>query len=174
MPRPGSSPIALVALVAIACLSSLASCSSSFHAKACKTDDDCGSGLVCGLRSGQSACVAGADEPIRIGMSAPLTGPSQELGTEMKKGIMLAFDAQNAAGGIRGRKIELEFRDDQYQPQSAESAARDLLDVVPSSSTPARCPSTTAAVVSGDQPVADGGFSNSYVWSEGTAIQLFE
>ncbi|MDB4937048.1 MAG: putative leucine/isoleucine/valine-binding protein precursor [Labilithrix sp.] len=88
-------------------------------------------------------------------MSAPLTGPSQELGTEMKKGITLAFDAQNAAGGIRGRKIELEFRDDQYQPASAETAARDLLDVV-SPAAPARCPSTTSAVVAGDAPVANG------------------
>lgn len=156
MPRPGSSPIALAALAVLTSLSSMVSCSSSFHAKACKTDDECGAGFVCGQRSSQSACVASADEPLRIGMSAPLTGPSQELGTEMKKGIMLAFDAQNAAGGIRGRKIELEFRDDQYQPQSAENATRDLLDVVASTGAPARCPSTTTPVVSGDQPVSEG------------------
>ena len=156
MLRPGSSPIALAALAVLASLSSLVSCSSSFHAKACKSDDECGAGYVCGQRSSQAACVASADEPLRIGMSAPLTGPSQELGTEMKKGIMLAFDAQNAAGGIRGRKVELEFRDDQYQPQSAESATRDLLDVVASTGAPARCPSTTTSVVSGDQPVSAG------------------
>jgi ABC-type branched-subunit amino acid transport system substrate-binding protein len=89
-------------------------------------------------------------------MSAPLTGPSQELGTEMKKGITLAFDAQNAAGGVRGRQISLDFRDDQYQPQSAEVAARDLLDVITPASAPARCPTTTSAVVAGDQPVATG------------------
>jgi len=147
----------LAALLALAAsFSCLASCSSSFHAKACTTDDECGAGLVCGQRSGQSACVASRDEPLRIGMSAPVSGPSQELGTEMRKGILLAFDRQNAAGGIRGRRIELEFRDDQYQPQSAEMAARDLLDVVASSDEPARCPSTTSPVVSGDQPVADG------------------
>jgi hypothetical protein len=138
-------------------MSSVVSCSSTFSAKACRTDDDCGGGgLVCGERSAKATCVHGSEEPLRIGMSAPVTGPSQELGTEMKKGIMLAFEAQNAAGGIRGRKIELEFRDDQYQPQSAESAARDLLDVVASSTAPARCPSTTASLVSGDLPVAEG------------------
>jgi ABC-type branched-subunit amino acid transport system substrate-binding protein len=130
------------------------SCSPSFHAKACKTDNDCGASLVCGQRDGTPACVSGAEDPIRIGMSAPVTGPSQELGTEMKKGITLAFDAQNAAGGIRGRKIELDFRDDQYQPASAETAARDLLDVVAPVSSPARCPTTTEAVVAGDSPVS--------------------
>lgn len=156
MPRLGSSPIATASLVVLAGLTSLASCSSSFRAKACRADDECGAGLVCAQRGGQSTCIASSDEPLRIGMSAPLSGPSQELGTEMKKGMMLAFDAQNAEGGIRGRKIALEFRDDQYQPQSAESAARDLLDVSASAGAPARCPTTTASVVTGDEPVGDG------------------
>lgn len=151
-----SSSFAFASVALLASLASVASCSPSFHAKSCKTDDECGSSLVCGQRSGQPACVAGSDDPIRIGMSAPLTGPSQELGTEMKKGISLAFEGQNAAGGIRGRAIELEFRDDQYQPQSAEAAARDLLDVVTPSSAPARCPTTTSSVIAGDPPVGTG------------------
>ena len=154
MLRPSPSVPVLAALVAS--LASLASCSPTFHAKACKSDDDCGGGLVCGQRADQAACVAGADDPLRIGMSAPLTGPSQELGTEMKKGISLAFDAQNAAGGIRGRKIELDFRDDQYQPATAETAARDLLDVVAPAAMPARCPTTTQSVIAGDAPVGTG------------------
>lgn len=143
------------ALALVVALASLVACSPSFRAKTCKGDDECGSDLVCAQRSApsQSTCVAGTDDPIRIGMSAPLTGPSQELGTEMKKGITLAFAAQNALGGVRGRTIELDLRDDQYQPQSAENAARDLLDVARASS-PARCPSTTSAAVAGDQPVS--------------------
>ncbi len=149
-----SSPLALVAIAALSIIASLTSCSVTFHAKACKTDDDCGANLVCGQHTGQSACVSGAEDPLRIGMSAPVTGPSQELGTEMKKGITLAFDGQNAAGGIRGRQIQLDFRDDQYQPASAEIAARDLLDVIAPASSPARCPSTTESVVAGDAPVS--------------------
>src|SRR3954470_24576981 len=109
----------LACLISLGAGFSLTSCSSAFHAKACKSDDDCGgSGLVCSQRSTGPVCMAGADDPLRIGMSAPLTGPSQELGTEMKKATALAFEAQNAAGGVRGRRIELDFRDDQYQPQS--------------------------------------------------------
>jgi ABC-type branched-subunit amino acid transport system substrate-binding protein len=151
-----SSPLAFASIAVLACLSCLVSCSSSFHAKSCKTDGECGQGLVCGQRSGAAACVPGSEDPIRIGMSAPLTGPSQELGTEMKKGISLAFEGQNAAGGVRGRTIALEFRDDQYQPQSAESAARDLLDVLTPTSAPARCPTTTSSVIAGDAPVGTG------------------
>ena len=158
MSRPWLEATQLACLFCLAAVASLtSSCSASFHAKACKSDGECGNGLVCGQRSGAgSACVAGAEDPLRIGMSAPLTGPSQELGTEMKKGITLAFEAQNAAGGIRGRKIELDFRDDQYQPASAEIAARDLLDVAASTTAPARCPSTTSSVIAGDAPVGTG------------------
>lgn len=133
-------------------------CSPSFHAKPCSVDEDCGSGLVCAPVGKENACVAAHSASLRVGMSAPITGPSQDLGIEMRKGVMLAFDEQNAAGGIRGRKIELDFRDDQYQPGSAEAAARDLLDVAPAA-TPARCPTTTVPVVAGDQPVASGALS---------------
>jgi ABC-type branched-subunit amino acid transport system substrate-binding protein len=131
----------------------LSSCSATFHAKACNTDADCGADLVCAARSVGPVCVSAAEAPLRIGMSAPLTGPSQELGTEMKKGMALAFDAQNRDGGVRGRSIELDFRDDQYQPKGAEAAARELLDVVPEEATPARCPTTTSPVVVGDSAV---------------------
>ncbi len=143
--------------VIVTALAVIVSCSPNFHAKSCQSDSECGARLVCAERGEQAVCVASADDPVRIGMSAPLTGPSQELGTEMKKGITLAFDAQNAAGGIRGRKIVLDLRDDQYQPQSAENAARELLDVAALPSTAAaRCPSTTSSLVAGDSPVSTG------------------
>lgn len=122
-------------------------------------DDDCGGGLVCAAQGTEPpACVAAASAPLRIGMSAPVTGPSQDLGIEMRKGILLAFDAQNRAGGVRGRPIELDFRDDEYRPEDAEKAARDLLDVAPEAA-PAQCPTTTTPVVAGDQPVAQSALS---------------
>ena len=141
----------------VLCTVALPSCSASFHAKPCKVDNDCGSGLVCVEQANASpSCRGGADAPLRIGMSAPVSGPSQDLGIEMKKGVLLAFDAQNALGGIRGRKIQLDFRDDEYRPEGAEAAARDLLDVGVGGPQ-ARCPSTTTPAVAGQQPVATGG-----------------
>lgn len=133
----------------------LPSCSTTFNPKGCDTDDECGGGLVCERQQGEASCVPAASAPLRVGMSAPVTGPSQDLGIEMRKGILLAFDQQNRAGGVRGRPIELEFRDDEYRPTSAEAAARELLDVG-TSRLPAQCPSTTTSVVAGDQPVGQG------------------
>jgi branched-chain amino acid transport system substrate-binding protein len=71
----------------------------------------------------------------------------------MKFGIELAFNAQNALGGIRGRTVSLDFRDDQYDPTLAEEAARDLTAAV-TSSAPPRCPTTDDPSVSGPPPVS--------------------
>jgi branched-chain amino acid transport system substrate-binding protein len=143
----------LLRFLSMGALALASSCSSTFHAKACVTDDDCGAGIVCVEQGAQAVCKAASSAPLRIGMSAPVSGPSQDLGTEMRKGVLLAFDAQNAAGGIRGRNLELDFRDDQYLPASAEAAARDLLDVA-TTTAPARCPTTTTSPVAGTDPVS--------------------
>src|SRR5690349_24815543 len=122
------------------------SCSSVFTPQGCKADGDCPSGNLCVTATEGSFCASASEAPLRLGMSAPASGPSQELGIEMRKGILLAFDAQNDDGGVRGRKLVLEFRDDSYVPELAEAEARELLDVLPEPGTPARCPTTEAAV----------------------------
>ena len=111
-------------------------------------DTDCagGDGLVCEATKGY--CVAAADSPIRIGQSAPASGPSQDLGLEIRRGVQLAFDAQNLMGGIRGRPLVLDFLDDQYNPDLAERNARLLTDVQVGTAPP-RCPTTKTAPVAG-------------------------
>ena len=121
----------------------VAACSTQFDPKQCSVDSECGTGGVCELRTGVPVCVAAEDAAILIGQSAPVSGTNQALGTGMKLGIELAFAEQNAAGGIRGRQLELVFRDDAYQPQLAEQAARTLVDAQVSQSDQPRCPSTT-------------------------------
>ncbi|HEX5059181.1 MAG TPA: ABC transporter substrate-binding protein, partial [Kofleriaceae bacterium] len=106
----------------------LAACSTEFDPKQCAEDSECGAGSVCELRAAVPVCVHAEDAPLLIGESAPISGTNQALGTGMKLGIELAFEEQNAMGGIRGRKLELVFRDDAYQPQLAEQAARTLVD----------------------------------------------
>jgi ABC-type branched-subunit amino acid transport system substrate-binding protein len=105
------------------------------------------------MSGGQPACVSAQSASIHIGMSAPISGPNQELGTDMKLGVTLAFNAQNAAGGIRGRSLVLDFRDDQYEPDLAEQAARSLVDVQ-AIAKPPRCPTTNDPTVSGTPGVS--------------------
>ncbi|HSD86992.1 MAG TPA: ABC transporter substrate-binding protein [Kofleriaceae bacterium] len=118
-------------------------CATEFMPKPCALDSDCGDGNVCELRDNEPVCVRADDSPIVIGQSAPISGTNQALGTGMKLGIELAFDEQNAAGGVRGRKLELAFRDDAYQPNLAEAAARSLVDAQVSTTEVPHCPSTT-------------------------------
>lgn len=124
-------------------------CSSDFTPAPCSTDRDCPGGTVCELRAGDALCVAADDAPIVIGHSGPITGPSQALGIGVKLGIDLAFDEQNAVGGIRGRQLVLDFRDDALDPVTAEAAARHWTDAVVSATEPPTCPSTAIAVSDG-------------------------
>jgi len=133
-------------------------CSTDFQPKACSTDGDCGAN-VCDVVPGATsevACVPAASATLQIGMSAPISGPEQELGTDMKLGVTLAFDAQNAAGGIRGRKLALDFMDDEYQPTLAEANARALVNVQ-ATTTPPVCPSTTDTTVTGTPMISQTG-----------------
>jgi branched-chain amino acid transport system substrate-binding protein len=50
--------------------------------------------------------------PIRIGISLPLTGDFSEPGTAAQKGYIVWRDLMNKKGGLLGRKIELVIRDD--------------------------------------------------------------
>ncbi len=50
---------------------------------------------------------ANTDKTIKIGFPAPLSGPNADTGSDMEKGITLAIEDLNAAGGIDGHKFEL-------------------------------------------------------------------
>ena len=72
--------------------------------------------LIIRALSGWSlACVlalpAFAVDPIRIGVVDELTGPQAEAGVLVMRGIKLATDEVNAAGGIMGHPIELKVED---------------------------------------------------------------
>ncbi len=130
-------------------------CSASFNPKACALDTDCGSN-VCELQgqNGGPVCVSPASAAINIGMSVPLSGPSQELGTDLKLGVTLAFDAQNQNGGIRGRQLALQAKDDEYQPSIAETNAMALVNAQMTMTTPTNCPTTTNTTVTGVPPIS--------------------
>src|SRR6201991_1365492 len=67
-----------------------------------------------------------AKEPIQIGYLPALTGPSSSTGIGINRGVQLAVQELNAAGGIDGRQIELIVRDTQSEPTKAVNGAAEL------------------------------------------------
>lgn len=67
-------------------------------------------------------------EPYRIGVIAPLTGPASWVAEGQINGIKLFVNELNAAGGIKGHKIDLLIEDDQGKPDLAVIAARKFID----------------------------------------------
>src|SRR6202162_164402 len=67
-----------------------------------------------------------AREPILIGYLPALTGPSSSTGIGINRGVQLAVQEINAAGGIDGRQIELIVRDTQSEPTKAVNGAAEL------------------------------------------------
>jgi ABC-type branched-subunit amino acid transport system substrate-binding protein len=59
------------------------------------------------------------DDEIVVGVSAPFTGPAQDLGREMEIGIQTCFRQVNADGGIAHHKLRLVALDDHYDPDRA-------------------------------------------------------
>jgi hypothetical protein len=70
-----------------------------------------------------------ASAVIEVGMSAPLQGPSDFLGIEMRRGIQALFTRVNAEGGVNSRPLKLLSRNDNYDPALARQNVLDLLDV---------------------------------------------
>jgi branched-chain amino acid transport system substrate-binding protein len=67
-----------------------------------------------------------AKDPILIGYLPALTGPSSSTGIGINRGVQLAVQEINAAGGIDGRQIELIVRDTQSEPTKAVNGAAEL------------------------------------------------
>ncbi|MDM8550257.1 ABC transporter substrate-binding protein [Desulfobacterales bacterium HSG2] len=77
--------------------------------------------MVCSLFFSASV---DAEEPIHIGLSAPMTGQQAQYGQSMKKGIELAIDRINEAHGINGRPIRLVAKDTRGNLKAAKKIAR--------------------------------------------------
>lgn len=69
-----------------------------------------------------------SDNAINVGAIMPLTGELAAYGEPVKRGMELAAQEINAAGGIDGRKLSLRFEDDFADPTTAVGAFNKLVD----------------------------------------------
>ena len=69
-----------------------------------------------------------SDQRVLFGQSAAFSGPAQELGRDMGRGIEAAFHEVNEAGGIHGRCLDLLSLDDAYEPEAAISNTLQLIE----------------------------------------------
>lgn len=69
-----------------------------------------------------------AQDTIKIGFNAPLTGFAAADGKSALTGAELAVEQTNAAGGINGKPLELIVYDDQASPKEAVPIAQKLIE----------------------------------------------
>ena len=89
--------------------------------------------MVAGLAVGGGWPVHAQQEPLRVGMIQPLSGPIAAAGSYIVNGAKIALDRINAKGGVNGRKIELIIEDNKSDPAETRNAAEKLIvrDKVP-------------------------------------------
>ncbi len=86
---------------------------------------------VCGAAMLFAAGVgpARAVEDITFAALLPTTGPSASVGLEEQQGVQFAMEEINAAGGIRGRMLRINFDDTQGKPDQAVLAFNREIDL---------------------------------------------
>jgi branched-chain amino acid transport system substrate-binding protein len=86
-------------------------------------------GVAAAVLFGLTPSASLAQEPIKVGLVAALSGGSAKSGEGITRGLTIAIDEINAAGGLLGgRKLELVRRDDESNPSKGQVAARELID----------------------------------------------
>lgn len=68
-----------------------------------------------------------AQETLKLGLVAAMSGQSAKSGEAIVRGLSIAIDEINAKGGVLGKKVELVVRDDESNPAKGVVAARELV-----------------------------------------------
>jgi len=69
-----------------------------------------------------------AQDTVKIGFFAPITGPAAVDGTSAKNAVEIGVKEVNAAGGIKGKKVELIVYDDRMKTEEAVAIANKLIE----------------------------------------------
>ena len=87
-----------------------------------------GFATIAAAAAAMTAVPAAAEDTVKIGFAGPMTGPVSAFGHEIERGMDMAVEAINAKGGVRGRKLEVVIRDDEFDPVKTVTAYRDLIE----------------------------------------------
>jgi len=68
------------------------------------------------------------DSTIKVGTTMPLSGSGAATGLATRDGQQAYYDMINADGGVQDRQIELIVLDDEYDPSTAQSRMRQLVE----------------------------------------------
>jgi branched-chain amino acid transport system substrate-binding protein len=68
------------------------------------------------------------DTTIRIGVHAPVTGAAAIPQASFERAVGVYFDSVNRNGGIHGRKVEVLFEDDGFDPNRARTECKKLAE----------------------------------------------
>ncbi len=71
-------------------------------------------------------CGKKAEKTYLVGVTGPFTGDGAQYGEMLRMAAEMRADEINAAGGINGIPLELEFQDDKGDPKEAANAAQKL------------------------------------------------
>ena len=84
--------------------------------------------LAAGIAAGMAAAAAPAlaQETLKIGVLATLSGPSAVLGQHTRDGFQLAV--KNLGGKLGGREVEIVVADDELKPDVAVTKVKGLLE----------------------------------------------
>jgi branched-chain amino acid transport system substrate-binding protein len=85
--------------------------------------------LLVGLAGQEAGAQAAKGEPYRIGIVLPLTGTAADYGADFKAGAVLAEEEINAAGGIKGRPVQLVYGDSKALPKDGVAEFKRLVSI---------------------------------------------
>ena len=77
--------------------------------------------MVTAMMTGCGSESSGKDV-FKIGGIGPVTGGAALYGINVKNSAQIALDEINANGGVNGYKLELNFQDDEHDPEKAVNA----------------------------------------------------
>jgi len=81
-----------------------------------------------GCRRGTDRSDEGSGNKVKVGVITSLTGSTAAFGQAHKNGYAIALDELNGRGGLLGKRVELDYYDDQSRPDQAVQGVSKLVD----------------------------------------------